>query len=751
MKRIKTFCALTVLAAAGQVGATTLSYRVTGNITGIKTVGASLTPELTMVPKTPSMGGAGYSSMWTIDTTANTISGKLNYPSWLTDVYVSKAMTAKIKQPNAIYQFGAGTVVYDASDAAHPTLTLGQPITFGASSTPVSNASLVWDAAATAGSCEGNPNICDSQKVLFLGKPSQEFFYMKLTFSADLKSFTGVAVGADIGGAVVGMAGLKTGNTYQSFTFSGESAGDPNADTDTDGTKDSADNCPAVANADQLDEDGDKLGNACDNCPAIANADQADRDKDGIGDACDSDADGDNVASTDDTCPFAANIGDQDGDRIDDACDQLKADANRLTLNTTTLKNDSAGAAVANAGDVDGDGVDDLVVGAPTSPSDKKTKDAGSVRVYSGRTGLELKQMQKFGAAGDALGFAVSGAGDINGDGFADVLVGSPKADKTVSGRRLKDTGNVTVYSGKTGQPLLGLWGNATGDNFGVSVAAADVDDATGTDGKKHADIIVGANKADAPGRIDAGRVAVFSGNGTLLFEKFGAAKGDNLGISVAGLADINTDGKAEVIAGTYLADSGKLKDAGSAFVFSSEAGNPVRFAKAGMAAGDYFGYSVSGTGDVNNDGVPDFIVGAYKADVGKLKDAGTAYVYSGVDGGLLKQFDGASKGGNFGFSVSAAGKVNDDAFADVAIGAPKTDGKGALFVYSGDKDQGYKELFNKRDRVKGEGFAYAVGSMDANGDKVGDIIVGTPFNKIPALGSRTAGGNVTVFSGSTK
>lgn len=109
-------------------------------------------------------------------------------------------------------------------------------------------------------------------------------------------------------------------------TCRGNSCGGPlfdPLDFDDDGRADDVDNCPFVANAQQLDSDGDGLGDACDTCPSVANSGQQDADGDGQGDACDADADNDGVPNTLDNCPFAQNPAqtDTDGDKLGDACD----------------------------------------------------------------------------------------------------------------------------------------------------------------------------------------------------------------------------------------------------------------------------------------------------------------------------------------------------------------------------------------------------------------------------------------------
>ncbi|MCI0405906.1 MAG: T9SS type A sorting domain-containing protein, partial [candidate division Zixibacteria bacterium] len=111
-------------------------------------------------------------------------------------------------------------------------------------------------------------------------------------------------------------------------------------------------------------------------------------------------------------------------------------------------------------------------------------------------------------------------------------------------------------------------------------------------------------------------------------YQKDGAAANDNLGWSVAGAGDVNGDAKADFIIGAYFASPGGLGNAGSAYLYSGVDG-ALLYQKDGAAASDFLGRSVAGAGDVNGDAKADFIIGAYGADPGGLGGAGSAYVYS--------------------------------------------------------------------------------------------------------------------------
>lgn len=336
---------------------------------------------------------------------------------------------------------------------------------------------------------------------------------------------------------------------------------------------------------------------------------------------------------------------------------------------------------------------------------------------------------QKNGAATNNLfGYLVAGVGDLDGDGKADLIIGAPNA----SAGALTNAGSAFVYSGATGGLLYQKDGAAADDNFGLSVSGAgDVD------GDGRPDFIIGAPVASPGGRTYAGSVYVYSGaSGALLIQKDGAAF-DQLGWSVGGVGDVNGDGKADFAASAVSSSGGS----GSVFVYSGSSG-AVLFQKFG-SAGDQFGWSVAGTGDVNGDDRTDFIVGARLADPGGRMNAGSAYVYSGTTGSLLFQKDGISSSDEFGKSVAGTGDVDGDGKADFIIGAPSASpggrsGAGSAYVYSGSTGA---LLFQKDGTTLGDQFGWSVkGAGDVDGDGRADFVIGAP--------SANTGGSVFVYSG---
>lgn len=302
----------------------------------------------------------------------------------------------------------------------------------------------------------------------------------------------------------------------------------------------------------------------------------------------------------------------------------------------------------------------------------------------TGDKGAEINAMQKrflTGAAvGDQFGYSVASAGDVNGDGFSDVIIGASFND---SGGL--DAGRAYIYYGGMVMDAVAdviLTGGAADDRFGVSVAGAgDIN------GDGFSDVIVGAYFNDAGG-TNAGRAYVYYGgmamNTIADVILTGGVADDRFGTSVAGAADVNGDGFSDVIVGAYLDDAGGL-DAGRAFVyFGGVAMNAgVDAILTGEAAGDAFGISVASAGDINGDGLGDMIVGAYLNDAGGT-NAGRAFLYlNSLTGTDIPDWTitGEAVGDQLGNSVASAGDVNGDGFSDVIVGAENA-GRLGLFQF---------------------------------------------------------------------
>ncbi len=389
-------------------------------------------------------------------------------------------------------------------------------------------------------------------------------------------------------------------------------------------------------------------------------------------------------------------------------------------------ESDFCGYSVSSAGDVNNDGYSDLIFSAYSN--DASGLDLGSVYVISGQDGDTLLIFHGEGPL-DIFGGSVACAGDVNNDGFDDIIIGARRNDGIAD-----NAGRVYVFSGQNGDTLFVLSGEAAGDNFGVSVSkAGDLDD----DG--FADIIIGAHANDGNG-IDAGRAYVFSGQTKdTLYVFSGELGADYFGFSVSSAGDINKDGYSDVIIGARYNDGGDA-DKGRAYVFSGHTGDTL-YVFTGESPYDYFGWSVSWAGDVNNDSFDDVIIGATGHDF----LTGRTYVFSGQNGDNLYVFDGKQQDDVFGISVSTAGDVNKDDYDDIIIGAYGYDfaglNDGRAYVFSG-KTGDTLRLFNGE--AAEDLFGWSVSAAgDVDNDGFDDVIIGAYMNDVSGIDA----GRAYVFS----
>jgi hypothetical protein len=344
-----------------------------------------------------------------------------------------------------------------------------------------------------------------------------------------------------------------------------------------------------------------------------------------------------------------------------------------LWSRTGTHVGDGFGKSLASAGDLDGDGHCDLVVGVPNL--DDAGTDAGAAVVFSGRDGAQL---YVFGGpfARARFGWDVACLGDVNGDGRPDLAVsGQPDAGTP------QPAGFVRVFSGADGSLLRQHSGASATSRLGCSIApAGDVD------GDGVCDLVAG-DWRDSTAAVAAGAVRVFSGaSGASLYTFRGDLAQDQLGQHVDGAGDLDGDGRADLLASSPFAD-GAQKDLGLVRAWSGADGHVLHSLRGDFPL-DQFGAAIAGVGDVDGDGDDDFLVGAFADDDGGT-NSGRVRLYSGPDAAVVATYDGNSASDELGFSVASLGDVDGDKGLDFALSAPVDDSGGGVFsgsvrVYAG-------------------------------------------------------------------
>ena len=453
-----------------------------------------------------------------------------------------------------------------------------------------------------------------------------------------------------------------------------------------------------------------------------------------------------------------------------------------------------AGQSISNVGDINGDGIDDFAIGATGVGGSSQ----GAVYVVFGTAsgfpanfslasinGTNGFQINGGEYAQDFVGVSVAGGGDVNNDGIDDLIIGASGADPDGGG-----SGAAYVLYGKnvavdgafasdiatsslTGTTGFQISGTNGGDNLGFSVAMGDFN------GDGIEDLLVGASQADnyrGAGYVifgkDTGVSGAFAGNidvatldGTNGFKMPAVNSYDYAGTSVTNAGDINGDGIDDIAIGAMGSDPNGSNSGSVYIVYGKSTGFTATvslsgldgtngFRIAGLTAGDQLGISVSGAGDVNDDGVDDLIIGSN----GLTNNGGAFIVFgkntavngafassvnvSSLDGTNGVRIDGELSGDNLGIRVSGLGDVNGDGIDDVIIGATgKDDGgsnAGAAYVVFGKTTWGATASLSALDgtngfqingEAAGDNLSRVAGMGDWNDDGAMDILVATSFH----------------------
>jgi FG-GAP repeat protein/VCBS repeat protein len=407
----------------------------------------------------------------------------------------------------------------------------------------------------------------------------------------------------------------------------------------------------------------------------------------------------------------------------------------------------------ATTGDINGDGYADLVGLALRNPFNQGID---SVLVYPGGGNPTTNQPFPWffgdvqtGQTGTAFGLGLSPAGDINGDGFSDFIVGEPSFSDGESGE-----GRFEIFLGSACAPnclfpilpVPNAWeGNQAGAQQGYSVAGIGDVNGDGFD-----DVAVGAPLYDQTllrsVYTDAGRVQVYlgDGNGGLTLARslsdvalFSQVQGEEFGWAVAPAGDVNGDGLSDLLVSAPLSPNGSLAQAGKVYLYlgtragGGVSGSPVT-TLSGTLANQHFGIHAASAGDVNGDGYSDVIIAAPN---GGPNGEPVAYVYLGQKNGLnptpWETLIGTGTGDDNDINVASAGDVNGDSYSDLIVGEPEFSGplgtnQGRARVFYGGPNPNTSPATTLLGPDPNSRFGSGVGGGgDVDGDGISDVVVG--------------------------
>jgi hypothetical protein len=394
-----------------------------------------------------------------------------------------------------------------------------------------------------------------------------------------------------------------------------------------------------------------------------------------------------------------------------------------------SIEGRTTGEALGNsvaAGDFDGDGFGDLAVGAQFAGS----IGAGQVHVHFGPDGSRSATVEGE-VAGDQFGFSIGNAGDVNGDGVDDLVVGANLNDAGGP-----NAGRAYVYSIATDELLYTFTGHTAPSEFGWSVNGAGDFNKDGFD-----DVIIGALTSSV-GAAHGGSAYVHSGKDGSVLMSFHASQPEELmGWRVTAAGDINIDGFDDVAVSSPRFDGDEI-DVGRISIYSGITGNLLRTIE-GESFDDVLGFGLACIGDANRDGFPDIAAGsAFNSDAGM--HAGRVVIFSGATGTELVSFYGEAPGDKFGASVAYGGDLDGDLFPDIIVGAPGNDADPDSPIDHTGRVYSISILRNEvLSTVTGTGETdwlgwSCAGGADFNRDGLDDLFLGAPLasRDLPLVGA---------------
>ncbi len=357
---------------------------------------------------------------------------------------------------------------------------------------------------------------------------------------------------------------------------------------------------------------------------------------------------------------------------------------------------------LALVGDLDGDGIDDYLVGT------QRREGLSRVHLRSGSNGVLIAEIEGTEPNG-WFGASVAAFGDLDGDQVIDLAVGAPYSD------------TVWFFSGSTRASLGSIEaGSSSFGFFGFALAnAGDVD----ADGRT--DLLIGAPYTQGAAPITGRTVVVSGADASVLREHFGTLSYEQCGTSVGAFSDLDGDGYADYLVGSpgFNDPSGRQ---GAVRLYSGKDGSLLREVFGGSFADDYLGISIAGLGDVDGDSVDDYAAGAWQPWL-EGPGAGYARVFSGATGAVLYTFPGENGVEGFGGEIARTGDLDSDGYNEIAVGVlywARAGGPGMTNVYSGADGS---LLMHLKDSDRTRLGTAVIGGEDLNSDQVPDLLIGTP------------------------
>ncbi|MFW3146318.1 MAG: putative Ig domain-containing protein [Thermoplasmatota archaeon] len=431
---------------------------------------------------------------------------------------------------------------------------------------------------------------------------------------------------------------------------------------------------------------------------------------------------------------------------------------------------DRTGTTISGAGDVNGDGYDDFLIG--TFQNDDGGVLAGKTYlILGGSSGWMMDSSLSDANASfigedvdDKSGFSVAGAGDVNGDGYDDIIIGAPgdEGGGLISGQTYMIFGREAGWSPDIDLSMANASyiGEELYDGSGSSVSGAGDVNGDGYD-----DFLIGSSQNDEFGSASGQTYLILGRSGGWsmdldLSEANASFHGENAddysGSDVAGAGDVNGDGYDDFLIGAWANNEGGHPYSGKTYLFLGKPSGwemDTNLSKAdasfvGENAWDRSGYCIAGAGDLNGDGFDDIIIGAYSNGEGG-KNSGQTYVIFGRSSGWTRDMDLSEADASFigeeaddqsGYSISGAGDVNDDGRDDLIIGARGSDRSGSeagqTYLILGrargwimDLDLSFADASFTGEAAFDESGSTVSGAGDVNGDGKDEVIIGAPLS----------------------